>query len=181
MPHLETTEVALTVPSGSQTAGPFFRIALHRPQWEDLTPRLEGAPVRIEGRLLDGDGAPVPDGMLEIWQADAEGNYADGTMRGFGRICTGERGEFAITTVIPGAVGDHAPHLNVSIFARGLLKALVTRIYFADRTAENAQDPVLKLVPEARRSTMLATPAGNGAYRFDIILQGRGETVFFEM
>ena len=168
----------VAVPTSSQTVGPFFRDALHRSAWEDLAARLEGTPIRILGRVLDGDGAPVPDGMLEIWQADESGTYADGTIRGFGRACTNERGEFAITTVVPGA-REGAPHLNVSIFARGLLKRLVTRIYFGDRAEDNARDAVLLLVPPERRATLLATPDGNGSYRFDVTLQGRGETVFF--
>lgn len=172
--------MASHVPTASQTVGPFFRGALHRPDWEDLTAHLEGKPIAIRGRVLDGDGAAVFDAMLEIWQADAHGRYADGKVRGFGRVCTNENGEFTIVTVVPGSVGDQAPHLNVSVFARGLLKRLVTRIYFADRASENADDPVLGLVPESRRATMLANPGGDGGYSYDVRLQGPGETVFFE-
>lgn len=168
------------IPTASQTAGPFFRGALHRPDWEDLTAHLEGKPVTIAGRVLDGDGTGVFDAMLELWQADAAGQYADGQIRGFGRICTGEDGEFTLKTVVPGAVDGQAPHINVSVFARGLLKRLVTRIYFADRESENANDPVLGMVPSTRRATMLAKLVGDGQYRFDIKLQGDGETVFFE-
>jgi protocatechuate 3,4-dioxygenase alpha subunit len=167
-------------PTASQTAGPFFRGALQRPGWEDLSAHLEGTPVTIAGRVLDRDGAGVFDAMLELWQADAEGRYADGKIRGFGRVCTSENGEFTFTTVIPGAVDGQAPHINVSLFARGLLKRLVTRIYFADRERENANDAILALAPAVRRATMLAKPAGDGRYRFDIKLQGDGETVFFE-
>jgi protocatechuate 3,4-dioxygenase alpha subunit len=166
--------------TASQTAGPFFRGALHRPDWEDLTAHLDGTRITITGRVLDADGTGVFDAMLEIWQADAQGRYADGTMRGFGRICTGENGDFTIATVLPGAVEGQAPHLNLSLFARGLLKRLVTRIYFADRERENAGDPVLGQVPQARRDTMLAKPGSSGQYRYDIRLQGPGETVFFE-
>jgi protocatechuate 3,4-dioxygenase alpha subunit len=172
--------MASQIPTASQTAGPFFRGALHRPDWEDVSVRLEGKRITIGGRVLDADGAGVFDAMLEIWQADAQGRYADGTMRGFGRVCTSENGDFTIATVLPGAVDGHAPHLNVSVFARGLLKRLVTRIYFADHERENAGDPVLGRVPEARRVTMLANPGEGGEYRYDIRLQGPGETVFFE-
>ncbi len=168
------------IPTASQTAGPFFRGALQRPDWEDLTAHLEGTPIEITGRVLDRDGVGVFDAMLELWQADADGRYADGEIRGFGRVCTNESGEFTITTVVPGAVEGQAPHINVSVFARGLLKRLVTRIYFADRASENAKDAILASVPEGRRATMLAKPYGDGCYRFDIKLQGDGETVFFE-
>jgi protocatechuate 3,4-dioxygenase alpha subunit len=167
-------------PTASQTAGPFFRGALLRPEWEDLAAHLEGKPITIMGRVLDRDGVGVFDAMLELWQADAEGRYADGTIRGFGRVCTTENGEFTFTTVVPGAVDGQAPHINVSLFARGLLRRLVTRIYFADRERENANDAILALVPAARRSTMLAKPDGDGRYRLDFKLQGDGETVFFE-
>jgi len=168
------------IPTASQTAGPFFRGALQRADWEDLSAHLEGTPIKITGRVLDRDGVGVFDAMLELWQADAEGRYADGEIRGFGRVCTNESGEFTITTVVPGAVERQAPHINVSVFARGLLKRLVTRIYFADRPSENAKDAILASVHERRRRTMLAEPDGDGRYRFDIRLQGEGETVFFE-
>lgn len=168
------------IPTASQTAGPFFRGALHRPDWEDLSAHLEGKPITIAGRVLDRDGVGVFDAMLELWQADAEGRYADGKIRGFGRVCTSESGDFTFTTVVPGTALGQAPHINVSLFARGLLKRLVTRIYFADRERENASDPILALVPAARRATMLAESDGDGRYRFDIKLQGDGETVFFE-
>ncbi len=168
------------IPTASQTAGPFFRGALHRPDWEDLSAHLEGKPVTITGRVLDRDDDGVFDAMLELWQADAQGRYADGMVRGFGRVCTSENGEFTIRTVVPGAVDRQAPHINVSVFARGLLKRLVTRIYFADRDEENTRDAILGAVPSERRATMLAKPDGDGRYRFDIRLQGEGETVFFE-
>ncbi|MGH7716845.1 MAG: protocatechuate 3,4-dioxygenase subunit alpha [Vulcanimicrobiaceae bacterium] len=172
--------MASYIPTASQTAGPFFRGALHRPDWEDLTTHLEGKRIEISGRVLDGDGAGVFDAMLEIWQADGQGRYADGTIRGFGRVCTNESGAFTIVTVVPGPVEGQAPHLNVSVFARGLLKRLVTRIYFADRSSENAGDAVLGLAPEARRATMLAKPSEKGRYLYDVRLQGPDETVFFE-
>jgi protocatechuate 3,4-dioxygenase alpha subunit len=180
MRHPAITDVPEFIPTASQTAGPFFRGALHRPDWEDLTAHLKGKPVQISGRVLDRDGAGVFDAMLELWQADSNGRYADGEVSGFGRVCTAENGDFTFTTVVPGAVDGQAPHINVSVFARGLLKRLVTRIYFADRAGENAKDAILAAVPEGRRSTMLAKADGDGRYRFDIKLQGEGETVFFE-
>ena len=181
----------MPVPSGSQTVGPFFRFALHHEQWNDLT---TGAPpgekIRIAGRLLDGDGAPVPDGFVEIRQADAGGSYARGEgFTGFGRASTERDGGYAFTTIRPGAVpsalGAQAPHLVVSIFARGLLKQLHTRMYFADRAAENAADPLLSSIAENARRTLIAERAGVRdaipEFRFDIVLQGEGETAFIDL
>jgi protocatechuate 3,4-dioxygenase, alpha subunit len=181
----------MPVPSGSQTVGPFFRFALHHEQWNDLT---AGAPpgekIRIAGRLLDGDGAPVPDGFVEIRQADAGGSYACGDgFTGFGRASTDRDGGYAFTTIRPGAVpsalGAQAPHLVVSIFARGLLKQLHTRMYFADRAAENAADPLLSSIAENARRTLIAQRAGERdaipEFRFDIVLQGEGETAFIDL
>lgn len=187
------------VPTSSQTIGPFFRQALERPAWSDLTrDGAAGAPVRVEGVLLDGDGEPVPDALLELWQADANGCYAhpagagdvpaDGRFRGFGRACTDAAGRYAFRTVVPGAVAGpngvaQAPHANVTIFARGLLKRLVTRIYFGDRAAENARDPLLSsIADDAVRATLIAPRSddagGVAVYRFDVVLQGAGETAF---
>lgn len=184
--------------TASQTIGPFFREALERPAWSDLTRAgARGESVRIEGVVYDGERAPVPDALLELWQPDAAGRFAhrddprpdppDPCFRGFGRACTDAGGRFAFRTVVPGAVpapggGVQAPHANLSIFARGLLKRLVTRIYFSDRAAQNARDPLLAAIAdEARRRTLIAERsevAGVVAYRFDIVLQGDGETVF---
>ena len=185
----------------SQTIGPFFEDALLR---EDALrnvlagPDTEGGRIRIEGRVIDGDGAPTPDAMVEIWQANAHGRYhhpADGravpldpSFTGFGRSGTDEDGRFWFETVRPGRVpfeGDtwQAPHIVVTVFARGLLNHLVTRLYFADDPANDA-DPVLRRVPEDRRSTLLARAVsenGKVVYRFDIILQGEAETVFFDV
>jgi protocatechuate 3,4-dioxygenase alpha subunit len=183
--------------SPAQTIGPFFHFALDWPGAEDLTSaETQGERIEIVGRVLDGDGAPVPDALLEIWQANAAGRYAhpddrqekplDPAFRGFGRCATDADGRFRFATIRPGRVPGRgntlqAPHVNVGLFARGLLPRLVTRIYFAD-ASENAEDPVLALIPDpARRATLLARPvAGDGTvYRFDIVLQGPGETVFF--
>jgi protocatechuate 3,4-dioxygenase alpha subunit len=184
----------------SQTIGPFFHQALLREQSSDLAgdePRAEV--ITIEGRVLDGDGAPVSDAMIETWQADATGHYnhpedrgggagGDSGFRGFARVATGPDGAFRLRTIKPGPVpgegeAPQAPHLNVSVFARGLLKRLVTRVYFPDEPL-NQRDAVLNAVP-ARRSTLIAHPAadrvGERGLRFDIVLQGERETVFFDI
>jgi protocatechuate 3,4-dioxygenase alpha subunit len=190
------------VATASQTIGPFFREGLARPAWSDLTRAgTSGTPIRIEGTVRDGDGAPVPDALLEIWQADERGRYAhpedaapgagERHFRGFGRACTDPAGRYGFRTILPGPVagGDgamQAPHANLSVFARGLLKRVVTRVYFADHAAENQRDPVLSAIADAAaRRTLIAPreePAGGvPVYRFDIILQGEGETAFFAL
>jgi protocatechuate 3,4-dioxygenase, alpha subunit len=172
----------------SQTIGPFFAPALG-PGRTDLTEGGEGGErIVIAGRVLDGDGQPVPDAMLEIWQADAQGRYGGEGFSGFGRALTGADGEYRFTTIKPGRVQGpggalQAPHLCLTIFARGLLRQLSTRIYFAGDAA-NETDQVLASIsdPSARR-TLLAR-AGEGplrAYRFDVILQGENETAFFDL
>jgi protocatechuate 3,4-dioxygenase alpha subunit len=160
-------------------------------------PGVKGERVFLKLRVLDGDGAPVPDAMIEIWQANAEGKYnhpedttnktADPMFLGFGRMATTEDGSCSFETIKPGFVaGPHgklqAPHLNVGVFGRGLLKRLPTRIYFAGHTA-NASDPVLALVPADRRSTLIAHPGPKhaGTWQFDIHLCGKDETVFFDV
>jgi len=182
--------------SGSQTVGPFFRKAMERPAWSDLTSAdTPGERIRIGGRVLDGDGQPVPDAWLEIWQANAIGKYAhpddtqaksvDPNFRGFGRACTDESGTFAFTTVRPGSVPmpdgtPQAPHISLTIFARGLLKRLATRIYFADCDAANASDPIYAgIADRSARETLLARSQAPGEFVFDVILQGTGETTFF--
>ncbi|MGP9819409.1 protocatechuate 3,4-dioxygenase subunit alpha [Salinarimonas sp. NSM] len=191
-------------PSGitpSQTVGPFFAYCLTPEAYDArgiagsmlVTPDATGKRIRIEGRVLDGAGEPVPDAMLEIWQADGEGRYpddaADTAFRGFGRAETDADGRFVFVTVKPGAVPGpdgtkQAPHIAVSVFARGLLNRLATRLYFDDEPA-NAADPVLALVPAERRATLIARRGGEGEYAFDVRLQGdgdgEGETVFFEV
>ena len=158
---------------------------------DDNTP---GQRIRIEGRVFDGEGQVVPDAMIELWQADGEGRYAHPAdprgsnvgFKGFGRMGTGTDSEsrFVFDTIKPGPVDSaQAPHINVIVFARGMLLHAFTRLYFSDETAANARDAVLASVPEARRHTLIAKRDDNsaGLYRFDICLQGSDETVFFDV
>jgi protocatechuate 3,4-dioxygenase alpha subunit len=190
--------MAKAIPTPSQTVGPFFHLALGRPEWADLTADgPEGERLLIEGRVIDGDGAPVPDACLEVWQANAAGRYAhpddtradkplDPHFRGFGRVSTGPDGSFRLKTIRPGPVpgrgnAQQAPHINVAVFARGLLKQLYTRIYFAGDPG-NDSDPVLASIDDPGvRQTLLARPTGASAWHFDIVLQGDGETAFFDV
>ncbi|HEX2200224.1 MAG TPA: protocatechuate 3,4-dioxygenase subunit alpha [Burkholderiales bacterium] len=181
--------------STSQTIGPFLRIGLEWMQIEDLAPQgVAGERVRIEGRVIDADGKPVNDAAVEIWQANSHGKYAspedpqdkpvETAFRGYGRSLTDEAGAFRFRTIKPGRVpgpqgGLQAPHIVVTIFMRGLLKQLLTRIYFPDEPA-NADDPVLKLVPAERRATLLARRKADGVLEWNAVLQGRDETVFFD-
>jgi protocatechuate 3,4-dioxygenase, alpha subunit len=186
------------VPTPSQTVGPFFRIELTSDEHClkcIAGPESQGERVWIMFRVLDGDGAPVNDAMLEIWQADAKGKYnhpddpqpkrVDPGWLGFGRLGTGEDGTCVLETIRPGRVSDgtwQAPHLSLAVFARGMLKQLYTRVYFAEDAA-NTDDPVLRLIPSERRQTMMARPDPDrpGYWRFDVILQGDRETVFFDV
>jgi protocatechuate 3,4-dioxygenase alpha subunit len=191
--------------TGSQTVGPFFAICLTR---EDRPAPLKnvlvdgqttGQRIRLQGKVLDGEGQPVPDALVEIWQANAAGRYhhpadtradlaLDATFTGFGRSETDDEGRFWFQTVKPGRVPGpdgwpQAPHVVVTVFARGLLNHVVTRLYFADEPS-TADDPVLQLVPVERRAALLAQPHSHGgepAYQFDIVLQGDGETPFFDV
>ncbi len=182
----------------SQTVGPFFSIGLTRGNKNKLAgPGISGEPVTIAGRVLDGEGKPVPDAMLEIWQANSHGKYAhpedtqdkplEAGFQGYGRIPTDENGQFSFTTVKPGAVPGpdgrvQAPHIAVSVFMRGLERRLVTRIYFPEEAA-NAGDFVLGLVEPARRGTLVArkTAGQVGTLEWNAILQGADETVFFDI
>ncbi len=163
--------------TSSQTVGPFFGPAMLRDGRVAIVG--EGESIRIEGRVLDGDGAPVPDAMLEFWQADARGRYAPERFVGFARVGTDDAGAYALQTIRPGPVGTMARHIAVTIFARGLLSHLETRLYFADDPLLPG-DPVLARVPTHRRETLLAQPV-HGGYRWDVVLQGEDarETVFF--
>jgi protocatechuate 3,4-dioxygenase, alpha subunit len=157
----------------SQTVGPFFGVGLPFENGEQIVPPGSAGAIRIEGQVLDGNGQPVPDALLEIWQP--------GT--GFGRARTDSEGAFSFMTTKPGPTSapdgrPQAPHLNVTIFARGLLRHLVTRMYFPDETDANARDPVLNLVEPARRDTLIAKNCG-GVLHFEVRLQGERETVFF--
>lgn len=190
----------------SQTVGPYFAYGLTSQgqyDWNDafsnnlVTPDTSGDRIRVEGTVFDGDGVPMPDCMLEIWQADSQGRFSDpqdkraqpnSSFRGFGRIGTNKEGGYAFDTIKPGQVADpdgkmQAPHLSLAVYARGLLLHLYSRIYF-DGEAANAADPVLALVPADRRHTLIAkrqSGPGNGIYRFDIHMQGDNETVFFDV
>jgi protocatechuate 3,4-dioxygenase alpha subunit len=193
--------MSIPAPTPSQTIGPFFHDCLLRPDARRnvlVAPDTAGVRIRIEGHIYDGDGQAVPDAMIEIWQADSYGRYhhpadkrdlpLDPAFTGYGRTGTDGEGAFEFATIKPGRVPFdgatlQAPHLGVAVFARGLLNHLATRLYFADDPA-NAADPVLRLVPAERRSTLLARPVlvkGEPGYRMDIVLQGTGETVFFNL
>jgi protocatechuate 3,4-dioxygenase alpha subunit len=180
----------------SQTVGPFFAIGL---PWEHGPFAVaDGSPgaMRVGGVVFDGAGERVPDAMIETWQADPEGRFADVHgygrrselvgFRGFARFAAEDGdGNWEIVTVKPGPVAGpdgtvQAPHIDVSVFARGMLDRCVTRIYFADEVMANRVDPVLSRVGEDRRHTLIAEPTDQG-YRFDIHLQGPGETVFFDL
>lgn len=173
----------------SQTVGPFLSIGL---PWDDgpelVAPATPGAVV-IRGRVSDGAGAPVPDAMIEIWHADPDGRFPHPDdprgavsrpgLRPFGRCATDADGSYWFRTLRPGRVdAEQAPHIDVLVFARGLLKHLVTRIYFPDEAAANGDDPVLRSLPPGERSLLVAEPDADGL-RFDIRLQGTGETPFF--
>jgi protocatechuate 3,4-dioxygenase, alpha subunit len=175
----------------SQTVGPFFHDALLAEDQTHLVHEDHPGAIRLRGTVYDGEGRPVPDAMLELWQADPEGRYGESGegLTGFGRSGTGADGSFEFVTVKPGRVpgpegAEQAPHILVSAFARGLLKRLVTRIYFPDEHEANAADPVLSEVDEKLRSTLIARPE-SGGLRFDVRLQdgpaGEPETVFFDV
>jgi len=189
----------------SQTVGPYFKYGLTpngEYAWNDaftnnlLTPDVSGERIRIEGKVYDGDGAVIPDCILEIWQADAQGRFSDpqdkralpnSSFKGFGRCGTDTSGGYAFDTIKPGVVPDpdgkpQAPHILLAVYARGMLLHLYTRIYFDDE-AGNAGDTVLALVPEDRRATLIAKrKAGAGhVYTLDVYLQGDNETVFFDV
>jgi protocatechuate 3,4-dioxygenase alpha subunit len=166
----------MTTPS--QTVGPYLSIGLPWPDGPEVVP--EGTPgrIRLYGKVYDGDGEVIPDALIETWQADADGKFGT-DFRGFGRSPTNDDGDWEIFTVKPGRIGDgQAPHIDVNVFARGMLNRCVTRIYFADE--DNSGDPVLETVPEQRRSTLLVEPGEDG-YRFDVRVQGERETVFFKV
>jgi protocatechuate 3,4-dioxygenase alpha subunit len=184
------------MPTPSQTVGPYLHLGLTdaRSISRIAGDGVNGERVWLTFRVLDGDRVPVPDAMIELWQADSEGNYAqqdsgaDGAaFRGFGRLATAEDGSCTFETIKPGRVPGpsstvQAPHINVSILGRGILKRLSTRVYFAGEPANDA-DPILALVPEDRRATLLAqpNPARARNWNFEVRLRGEGETVFFDV
>lgn len=183
----------------SQTVGPFYSIGLtHREMNTLVSDSTQGQRIGIEGQVIDGDGKPVPDAMIEIWQANAYGRYnhpedkqekpLDGSFTGWGRSGTDPNGFYFFETIKPGPVpaseaSVQAPHINMTIFARGMLVHAFTRIYFSDEPA-NESDPILNLINKKRRQTLIAARQeknGKTIYRFDIRLQGEGETVFFDV
>lgn len=185
----------------SQTIGPFHRIMVPWEGGETLVSPDDANAIRIEGTILDGENNPVTDAFIEIWQANVHGRYAHPEDRrevplvqgfkGFGRALTDDQGRFHFITVKPGRVPGRgataqAPHISVFMFARGLLKQLVTRIYFSDETRANSEDPVLNSIEDedARRTLIAAKSTGKKGmpvYQFNVRLQGEGETVFFDI
>lgn len=185
------------IATGNQTVGPYFHLGLTQMLIPNVAgPDAEGTRVTIHGRVLDADQQPIPDALLETWQANAHGKYAHpedtqskplqkGFM-GFGRVATDDEGKYSLTTIKPGRVPGpggvlQAPHLNVSVFMRGLLRHLVTRIYFPDEPS-NREDPLLKLVEPSRQATMIAksAPGRPGVLEWTVITAGENETVFFD-
>ena len=156
-------------PTPSQTVGPFFGFALPFDGGPDVVPADAPGAHRIEGQVLDGDGQPVADALIEVWEGEQ-----------FARCRTDPEGAYHVTVAKPVGAPPHAPHLNVTVFARGLLRQLATRIYFPDEEKANAADPVLALVPPERRATLVARADGH-VLHFEIRLQGEAETVFFQL
>jgi protocatechuate 3,4-dioxygenase alpha subunit len=182
----------------SQTVGPYFKIGLQWLNRDNLVGEgVSGERVTIQGRVFDGDGVPVPDAILEIWQANAHGKYdhpedtqdkpLESGFKGYGRVPVTAAGAFRFATIKPGSVpgpkgGEQAPHLLVSVFMRGVLRRMVTRIYFPDEP-RNAADFILNLVEPARRPTLIAKKSAGapGTLEWNVVLQGSDETVFFDL
>jgi protocatechuate 3,4-dioxygenase, alpha subunit len=180
----------------SQTVGPYFAIGL---TWEDganVVPEGTEGAFWIRGRVTDGNGEPIPDAVVETWQADGDGRFSHpddprgavdwGDFRGLGRSGTDDDGRFGIYTIKPGPVpgpdgAPQAPHIDVTVMARGMLARLVTRIYFPEEEAANAADPVLSSLPATAASETLIAAKTDDGYRFDVHLQGENETVFFDI
>ncbi len=184
-------------PTASQTVGPFFNIGLSDEGCSELVPPSDPDAVRVGGVVFDGKGEPVDDALIEIWQANRAGRYAhpedsredvpleDG-FEGFGRCATGPDGAYGFVTVKPGPVpapdgGMQAPHIAVSVFARGLLKRVATRVYFPDEAEANEADPVLNSIEDSAERSTLVAKAEDGMLRFDIHLQGDRQTAFFDV
>lgn len=178
----------------SQTVGPFFAIGLPWSDGPEVVPDGTPGAFWLRGTVYDGAGEPIPDALVETWQADADGRFDHPIdprgrvpgFRGFGRSAADAEGRWGVHTIKPGPVPYvdgrmQAPHLVVSVLSRGLLDRVTTRIYFGDEEAANATDPVLAVVPADRRGTLLAQPEGEGGYHIDLRVQGPGETVFFDI
>jgi protocatechuate 3,4-dioxygenase alpha subunit len=176
----------------SQTVGPFFEYALPYEGGARLVSPADPDAIRIVGAMIDGDGRPVDDALVEIWQANRHGRYRhpedtreklpleDG-FAGFGRCATDAEGRFEFLTVKPGAADGQAPHIAVCVFARGLLRHLYTRIYFPDEAAANAADPLLASIGDPRLRSTLIARALDGVLAFDIHLQGERQTAFLDV
>jgi len=184
-----------TGPTPSQTVGPFFHYALPYELGPEVVGTQRDGACRLYGRVLDGQGEPIPDSMVEVWQANESGHVAQehgiydrpepAGFRGFGRSATDHDGAYGFRTVKPGPITApdgtvQAPHIAMAVFARGMLRQAVTRVYFADEATANATDPLLCGLAAPRRETMIATPDHEG-YRFDVRVQGEGETVFLDV
>ena len=199
MTKIDTSRPETVLPTPSHTVGPFYGHALPFPGGGDIAPVGHPDTIAVQGYVYDGEGNPLPDAFLELWGADPEGNLpqVDGSMRrdpasggflgrngveftGWGRIQTDANGHWSARTLRPGARGHSAPYLSVCVFARGLLVHLYTRIYLPGDEDALAADPLLARLERDRRDTLIATDGGNATYRFDIRLQGEGETVFLE-
>ncbi|CAL9364441.1 protocatechuate 3,4-dioxygenase subunit alpha [Streptomyces sp. Tu 3180] len=199
MTKIDTSRPETVLPTPSHTVGPFYGHALPFPGGGDIAPVGHPDTIALQGYVYDGAGNPLPDAFLELWGADPDGNVSrvDGSMRrnpadggflgrngveftGWGRVQTDANGHWSARTLRPGARGDSAPYISVCVFARGLLVHLYTRIYLPGDDAASAADPLLAGLDEARRGTLIAKDDGKGTYRFDIRLQGEGETVFLE-
>jgi protocatechuate 3,4-dioxygenase alpha subunit len=198
-PYPPPTEEASPGVTPSQTVGPFFSFGLTTPwdEREDAVAPYHGDAIEIFGHVTDGRGEPIPDAMIEIWQADPNGRFDHPDdprgaqpfegFRGFARSGTDGEGRWRVRTLKPGAfpaadgVTPQAPHINVTLMARGMLRQLTTRIYFGDEPEANAADPVLQSLPADARATLIAEPVDGRGYTFDIRLQGDDETAFFAL
>ncbi|WP_369231604.1 protocatechuate 3,4-dioxygenase subunit alpha [Streptomyces sp. R21] len=199
MTKIDTSRPETVLPTPSHTVGPFYGYALPFPGGGDIAPVGHPDTITVQGYVYDGEGKPLPDAFVELWGPDPDGNLptTDGSMRrdpasgghlgrngveftGWGRIQTDANGHWYARTLRPGARGHSAPYLSVCVFARGLLVHLFTRIYLPGDGAALAADPLLAQLDQERRDTLIAADEGRGTYRFDIRLQGEGETVFLE-
>jgi protocatechuate 3,4-dioxygenase alpha subunit len=199
MTKIDPSRPETVLPTPSHTVGPFYGHALPFPGGGDIAPLGHPDTIALQGHVFDGEGAPLPDAFVELWGADPDGNVpqVDGSMRrdpasggflgrngveftGWGRVQTDANGHWAARTLRPGARGHSAPYLSVCVFARGLLVHLFTRIYLPDDAAALTADPLLSRLDPERRNTLIAVDEGRRTYRFDIRLQGEGETVFLE-
>lgn len=199
MTKIDTSRPETVLPTPSHTVGPFYGHALPFPGGGEIAPVGHPDTIVLQGYITDGEGNPLPDAFVELWSADPNGDIpkADGSIRrdpasggylgrngveftGWGRIQTDANGHWTARTLRPGARGRSAPYISVCVFARGLLVHLYTRLYLPGDEAALTADPLLARVPAERRDTLIAREQGDGTYRFDIRLQGEGETVFLE-